>query len=715
MPGLKIDELNRIYEEADSADKEVFAEMRTNILLIAGEHYKKQGSQRYRQNIRTRQDLSETQKLRLTKNHIPKIVRHYVANILSYAPGCMAAPNNKDEVQDQKAAELNQAVIVDAKNRYKLRQLHRADARSFVGVGEVARKLFWNPAAGDFLGYEQKLDEMGQPMLDPATGQPVPDESLPRFTGAMEFEEIFAANLLRQVGQGDMKKAGCWIIRKMVDKKKLERRYKDEHEKLRMLTESSKEDYVVFDSDRASYQKTQGQVCWREFYWPPSEDYPRGWFSMGTAAGVFEEGELPGGLFPIVWKGFDEFPTTPRGRSVIKTARPFQAEINRASSQIAMHQITIGDDKVLYQTGTKLQPGALLPGVRGISYAGAPPTILPGRDGGQYLPYVESQIAEMYSAVMLEEENEEKSMGQMDPWALQYRSLKQKKKFAEYGEKYEEYLLEFYWLLLELAKIYYTDEMAIAAVGSTERINLEEFRRSSPLSFSIKLEPREDTLETQFGQQLVFNHILQYVGPNLEKDDIGLIVAAMPFANDKEAFADLTLDYECVKNDILQLDRGQMPPMGKYDNHLYATKKLVARTRKADFRFLHPRVQQLYQARIAWHEQMQEAEARKLAAMEAEFIPTGGAMIACDLYIPNPEDPSKAAKRARIPYEALNWLVQQMEAQGQSLQQLETSNKGMLAEMADHLVQQGAQTGLRPTPPQQGAFQNAPTSAVGVS
>ena len=46
----------------------------------------------------------------------------------------------------------------------------------------------------------------------------------------------------------------------------------------------------------------------------------------------------------------------------------------------------------------------LVPGVRAIQVSGAPPTILPGRDGSQYLAYMQAQIEEMYQVAMLEEE-----------------------------------------------------------------------------------------------------------------------------------------------------------------------------------------------------------------------------------------------------------------------------------------------------------------------
>ncbi len=722
---LTIDKLNEIYREAESADKEVFAEQRSNILLIAGEHYSKRGLQKTQNRIRANSELSETQKLRLTKNHIHKVTRTYCANIMTYSPGVTVAPQRENDIQSQKSAELNESVWVDGKSRYKLPRRIKRWCKSFVGIGEVCLKLFWNPNAGELLGYEQMAHpDTGEGLVDEA-GALVPDESKPKFRGGFEFEEVYGFNLLRHAAARDMHDAECWIVRKMVPTEKLKALAGDDKQKLKFVDDSTKEDFIVFDADKAAYQRVKGQGLLREFYWPPSDDYPEGWFAFSTSQGILAEGPLPFGIFPLVWAGFDEYPTTPRGRSIIKLARPFQAEINRASSQIAMHQITIGDDKVLYQAGTKLQPGALLPGVRGISYAGNAPTILPGRDGGQYIPYVEGQITQMYDVLMLEEESQEKSSSTMDPMSLLYRSLRQQKKFAEYAEKFEEFLTDVCELFLKLAKNYYDDDMTILAVGKKERINISEFKTSDPLSYKIKLEPRDETLETQFGRQLTLNHVLQYASGSLGKDDIGKIIRQMPYANAEEAFSDLTIDYDCIKNDMLMLERGSNPPIGKYDDPKYAVKKLTARTRQPDFQFLNPRVQQAYDARIAQYEQIMADAAQKEMDAKNEFIPSNGAMIAVDMYVENPKGPQFPAKRVRIPYQAVDWLVKRLEAQGQTLQAMEAQNQGVISDMADYLLQKnnGGTTAGSPNPSepsfdggQRGsAFTNAPGQALGVS
>lgn len=686
MKKLDIAALNKLYREAEEADREVFAEMRSNVLLVAGEHYAKKNSS-FDRRVRTASDLSETQKLRLTKNHIHKVSRHYVTSILSHAPGVTIGPANEKEIQDQKSAELNKSVWEHAKNSYRLKEKIREWANDFINVGEVAVKLFWDPNAGELKDYEPELDETGQPVVG-GDGQPTKDTSKPIFTGAFVFERIFGFNLLRHAASQSMRDpTKPWIIRKMVDRSILEDAYKGDSEKLRMVTSGRGEEFVVFDANKASYERQRDQVLIREFYYPRSVEYPNGWYCITTDAGILEEGELPYGFFPIVWNGCDEFQSSPRRRSVIKVARPYQAEINRASSQMAMAQVTIGDDKILYQKGTKLEQGSLLPGVRGVSYQGAAPTVLPGRDGGQFLPYIESQVEEMYSVLMMDEINQEKDV-QLDPWALVHRSIQQQQKFSLYSENFETFLVDLCTLYLELAKRYLPDDCVIPLIGRSEMVNLSEFRNTSPLCYQVTVEPLSDTVETQLGKQLAMQHVLQYVGNQLGKEDIGRIMRAMPYGNSEEAFGDFTLDYDNAKNDILALDRGDYPAPNALDNHDYLLKRLINRMKQADYKFLSPEIQANYEKKKQEHEQIMAQQAAALAAAKSETIPTGGAMIACDMYVPNEEDPSKLPKRVRVPYQALDWLVQKLEAQGNTLQKLEAQNQGALSEMAGMIMSQ---------------------------
>lgn len=727
MPNLKIADLNKLYSDADSCDRDIYAEQRSNVLLIAGDHYTRKSSKVFSR-IRESKEVSENQKLRLTKNYIHKVYRRYVGNILSFAPGVTIIPHNDLELQDQKDAELNKAVWEDAKVKYRMGEKIRSFAQDFVGIGEVACKVFFDPNKGDFVGYKQKtevgMQDEEYPMND-ENGQPVADESQPVFKGGFVFERIFGFNLMRCPNAKSMQDSPYHIIRKMGDVVELKKMYANDPDKVKMIESSSDETFIVFDQERGDYSRAENQTMIREYYWKPCYDYPSGYFAITTQAGILDEGELPYGIYPVIFAAFDEYPTSPRGRSIIKQIRPIQGEINRASSQIAQHQITLGDDKLVYQGGTKLAPGALLPGVRGITYNGViAPTVLPGRDGSQYMPYVQASTEELFQIAEMDEDNEPMP-AQVDAYAMLYTSMKQLKKSAMYNEKFEQFLIDLCQTYLELCKHYLSDDELIYAVGRSEIVNIKEFRNTSKLCYQIKVDAKNETAETQLGRQLTMNHILQYVGPNLGKDDIGKIIRNMPFGNVEEMYRDLTIDYDVVKNDFLAMERGEEPDVNEYDNHTYIVQKVVSRMKEPDFRFLSPQIKTNYITYKARHEKFIADQAQALIDAKNEFIPVGGALIAADMYVPNPDDPNKAAKRIRIPYQSLQWLVDKLDTQGMSLDKIQEMNKGAVADLASMVAsgpskqQQQPTTnrmaGMMPSGPSNNMGRQGPASPLGVS
>lgn len=652
-------ELDKLYQEADEADKELFAEMRSNILLVTGDHYNKNRSSFFKR-LRDTRSISNEQKIRLTKNHIGKISASYVNHLVSTAPGVGFEPAQASELQDQKAAELNHAVWNSAKQKHDLDECVHAWAEDYVQVGEVAVKIFWDEELKDLV-----------------------------------FEEIFGFNLLVDPKATLPKKAKWMSIRKMVECDKLGQMFPGEENK-KFIQESSEQTYTIFDRGQGGYQKSKGQCLVREFYFRPCAQYPNGYFYYTVKGHILAEGELPAGKFPIVFKPFQRLQTRARGQSVIKTLRPYQVEINRSGSKIAEHQITLGDDKLLIQHGTKVSAGASLPGVRTVNYTGMAPTILQGRDGSQYLAYMQSQISEMYATANVEEK-EADAPGQLDPYAMLFRSASQKKKFQTIIKRFESFLKDVCELYLDLARYHFPDEMVIQMVGKKESVNMAEFRSMDQLCYKIKITAQSEDLESKMGKQLILNHALQYVGQKLDKEDIGKLMKAMPYANFDESFNDLTLDYESATNVILALDRGERPPVSDYDEHLYMIKRLTARMRQSDFAQLDEQIQANYAERVATHEEIKAQQLKEIQAAKDGFIPTGGYLVACDFYVQtDPADPSKT-KRVRLPSEALGWLIDRMETQGASLEQLESVNDANLVQMARMIGNQGGATGTAPS------------------
>lgn len=700
MKKHKIEDLNEHYRESESCDDELFSEMRSNLLLVSGSHWSKKTTN-FISGLRSTQKLNETQKLRLTKNHIHKITRHYIQSITSKVPGVIPAPRNEMDMQDKKAAELNLSVWENFKDKYDFKTLYNELVQNFVEIGEMCVYVFWDHNAGDIKGYQPIVDELGQPVLD-EMGQMKADKAKPIFTGGFKFKNIPGFNLLRSPMAKSMKDSPYLIVREMVQNAELKEMYAGDDKKLKIIGEGDDEDFIVFDTNKKQYRNEESQTLLRYHFFRPCFQYPKGYFYISTDRGVLDEGELPFGIFPIVWQGFDTFSTNPRGYSIIKVARPFQAEVNRASSQLATQQITLGDDKIIYQGGTNLAPGALLPGVRGVTYQGAPPQILPGRDGGQFLPYIESQIAEMYNACMLDEINAEKDSGQMDPYTLLFRSASSKAKFARYIEKVEAFMREFCMTTLDLAKNYLPDDEVILAVGKSEIINLAEFRSTNPASYKIKIEDQSADISDRLGQQLALNHLIQYAGAQMDPKQLALLAREMPYLKNTPVVKRLTVEYDNAENDMLALERGEMPGMNQYtDNKIYID-CITHRMKQADFRVLNPQVQQMYIQYLQMHEQAMSEKEKAVQAAKDGFIPTGGSLITLQMSLPDPSSNS-GVRQVRLPYEACMWLIKRLESQGATLDDIERMNEGVVLDVMNRM---GA------SQPQQMPMQGAGTQGI---
>lgn len=679
------EELEKLYQESEQCDKDVFSEQRSNILLVSGEHYSRQGRRHFTNRIRDSRAITDEQKLRLTKNHTNRISQIYKNSIATYAPGVTVFPHNDSELQDQKTAELNKSVWEDIKTRHKINQKIREFIQDFVEIGEVAVKIFWDPNKGNVVGYsettqEEMQIESAQEVLNMGMAQ---QKGEPIFEGDFCFERIYGFNILRAPEAKSWDDSPYVILRKMVPVSKLKKIYNDQPEKLSKIQPEQDETYVIFESKNGKYSADKNQALIQEFYYRPSMEYPQGYFYIKTRHGILEEGELPFGIFPIAFKQFQEFQTSPRGRSIIKQLRPYQIEINRTASAIATHQLTIGDDKLVINTSGKVEQGASLPGVRVIKTNGfGNPTIIPGRTGEQYLPYLQSQISEMYEIAGVSDLGTEKSEV-ADPMVMLMRSVKQKKQFSIYVQKFEEFLVDMATITLKLAKQYYDDNRLVPAIGRREFINIPEFRTVEDIGTRIKLEARSDDIETSMGKQLVLNHILQYSSSQLSSEQIGKLIRTMPFANSEETFSDLTIDYDNAKNLILALDRGEDPLLSPHDNHQYMIQKITHRMRQADFNFLAEEIKAKYQEVISQYQDMEAAQQAEIQRAQAGFIPSGGYLVKADFYI-NDEDGK--TKRATIPYQALEWLLTKLDEQGMSQENLESMDQGNQAAIAEMMA-----------------------------
>ena len=121
----------------------------------------------------------------------------------------------------------------------------------------------------------------------------------------------------------------------------------------------------------------------------------------------------------------------------------------------------------------------------------------------------------------------------------------------------------------------------------------------------------------------------------------------------------------------------------------------------------------------------QERQAQRLIQLQRlkdGFIPTGGPMVACDFYVAVPGQPGKT-QRARVWQRSMEWLMTQLEAQGQGIEQLALMGEGAAAQLAPLMPSGGGpgaaqgqgMPGMRPAPmagPPRMPMQGGPAQGV---
>ena len=691
-----LQDLNKLYTEGESADKTLYAEMRSNILLISGDHYIKRNWKAL-QSLRDSATVNEEQKIRIMKNHTNKIFKAYVNRLISAAPGTKIIANNEKEPQNQKAAEMHSDVWKFIKKQIKFPELRTQCAEDYVGIGEVWVRIAWDWDKGYL---KKQEDIMHQVPQEDGTVQEQPNgQKTNYFSGGLDVKRVFGFNVFRPKACQELASAPWLGIRYMEDIEPLVAQYPELKTKIK---EDSQQAFLIFDANNAEYSTTKDQVLVKEIYYRPSPKYPKGYYYKFIKDTILSEGELPAGVFPLRQAGFDSIPTHPRANSPVKQWKPYQVEINRMASKMAEHQVTLGDDKVIIQNGGKLSNGGSYPGIRALSATGGNVSVITGRTGEQYQNVLTSTIAEYYQNAMVPEEAETNSLsGQVDPYALLMSLSKWKSRFSTNIERFERFLVEVTEACLELTKHFIEDDELIQAVGRHEQVNIAEYKRAGPLGYQITLEEASDDTEARIGRKLSMDRFLQYAGANMSKEDVGKFLRLDPYLNKEQLFSDFTMAYDNATNDILALDRGQMPMMNKYryPKVEYILEKLSNRMGQADFQFLDPKIQQLYAQVMEQYQQMLSEMVQNQAALNADMIPTDGPLVRTDFWVPSKKDSTKQ-ERLALPNTTLLWVWDRIQKQGMTTDILQQQQQAVVSDVAKSMRASQPQQGQMP--PQQG-------------
>jgi len=660
----KLSKLKQLYDEATNCDKGIFSEQRTNILLKNGEHYKKRASEQFN-NMRSRTKSTSSQKIRLVKNHIHKIVNIYENSILETNPSVTAMPYNDAELHDVKSAELNNAVLSWIKDTNSWEEMQEDFVNDFVVEGEMFAKVRFDYNKGK----DVAIDEL--------TGEVMK-------AGEFVIERIMPYDLRRDADSMTMRDARFLIETKLMNKSDfvdLAMGINPESvEAIKKFHNDTK--MSVFDSSTGKYKETRGKVEVRIFYWRPSKLNPEGLYTVCTEKMVVGSVPLPLGIFPIICGGFDKLTNSPRSSSIIRVIKPFQIEYNRSNSKMAEHQITLGDDRVYIMNGSKLSGGKLRSGNREYHITGQAPIIQQGRSGAQYLDYAKDTKLDMYDAANIDYATLNKQPTG-DSFQMLFAAMKDKKKFVKYVNKYGRFEVQIFKTALKMAKQYLSADNMISIAGKKEAINIEEFKTMEDNGFEFKVESSTGDIESKFGKVLSLTHVLQYAGSSLDPAQIGQVIKSLPYGNDARAFNTITVKSDNAENLLLSLDRGEYIPTLKHDDHEFMLQALYNRIKSSDFVTLPQEVQALYEQKIIEQEDALAMMNQQLQQSQMGAIPAGGFLTTVNASWFN--ESTNRVERIKVPAEAIKWLMEKLNAQGALASQV-----GQLPPQAVANIQGGA-------------------------
>lgn len=675
--------LTTLYEEARMCDKSLLSDMRTNVLLRNGKHYSETTTKSFK-NLRDKGVISENQRIKITKNHIHRITNDYINSILSRNPSSAVRAYNESDMSDVKDAQIGNAVMQDIKLCNSWKRLRRDLVTDQVVVGEAYATLKFDYSTGKVVTneYNQKYP-IGQVKIEKRMGF-----ECKRDPSARSFEDCRYIMFDKSIDFEDAKA----IIGKLAP------------EKADQLSEDTCSDNIVgFDINKGVYSAEAKKTLFIETYIRKCSEYPEGQYILATKEFIIFQMDLPLGIFPVYQLGFDPIQTTPRCSSIINVARPYQAEINRASSKQTEHQITIGDDKLVINSSTSITNGGKMHGVRIMKADGEKPVYMAGRTGEQFTAFIIEQARQMYQAVNLphlinDAANGEKSS---EPLSLLYKSMSQRGIYAFYLEMWEDFEKLLFTDAIRLAKHYYSDEHVIKIVGKKEQVNIQEFKDTSDDGFDIVVEESNGDIETKYGKLLTITNVLQYAGGRLSQEQIGQLIKELPYANKERVFNSLTTNVDLVENMLLALDRGEQPPIPKFANVDMLLSALSNRTVQPDFVALPPEKKMLYQQYIQQLEQTKASQQLQMQQAQQGLIPADGFLTTVNASVKNPT--TGKVERIKMPSSAIAWLWQKLNQQGLYSQQMSQLGPEAMIDINSMAQQQSPQ---QPVPQGQGMMPN---------
>ena len=635
--------------ESFAVDEAAFQEMRSNILMDTGKHHAPMGGAGISREF-ARHQRRPSNRLLITLNQIPRLADAFVNELYAHGPDVTVAANDEGDIRASRLAQLNRKVWGYHKTRSESYQ-ERVDKNrgDFIVVGEVANKFYWD---------NQSDWVKGESMLPFNVGRAPASDSC---------------------------ESSPWLFhRNVYSKDRIYTVFGPEWGK--RIIESGQSDYgdqpfasrVIFDSQTREYMDQQNAIELTEFYFRPNKYYPKGYYCFFLPNWKIAEGELPGGIFPIVTGRCMITTGMPRGHSFIRRVYNYQMEINRAASQDATNMQSFGWDCVFTNASSSVEFGKDLTGIKHYKVA-AHGTLkdsflyVQGTGVPKFTEYWTSLIKAMDYEVNLDSSIIEKTQPSSgDISYVLFSRIHNKAKFQIIASRKSDFDVKCADKELDLLRYYLGPGDVITAGNREDIVIMSDFKATTSRDYTLKVEPSTDTPETQLGKQIMIQNLLQYSGQNLDKEDIGMLMREYPVSNAKQLFSEFTMKYDSIVQNIIMLEKGLFPITTRGEDFTYKANRLAVRMGRPDFPFLPVPIQQMFQKFLQYCEQMAQQMANERLRLEKGMIPTTGALIGTDLYvnIPNRKGGGPVQKRLRLPQDSLRWLLETLKKQGTVMEEL---------------------------------------------
>ena len=629
-----------------------------NHAALVGQHYLVWND--YTRNFDT-PHRTPSHRVRLVIPFMLQYWRRTVARLTAHAPTMLVVPETADEIGAQEARS-NQRVLDAELSRLDYSQIRRDGTGWAIESGNVIYHVRWNPHAGPAL-------------TDPATGQPVLDESgAPLHRGDIEIDignpfefdadpkascvkeaEWVMRNVIRSLDwiQEHYPERGAWVKAEPVYAHSY---YLKRVRAMAGLYGNIGEGSTAQESDESA----KNSAVVHEYWEKASRKHPQGRFVVVAGGVVLHNGPNPykamldaGFPFPFVHTGEIKVPGRFWYMAMIEQAFPLNRNYNKARSQEVENRTLHGRPKILVPKVCRIRLGSFdpEPGEK-IEYTQGPrgerPEIMYPQSTTQATQvetaHTKDDLAEVLSA-------HEASRGIMPSANAPAEALR----LLQTADETVLGLTEANFrtadeaiakMILALAGQFWTEQRLVRIVGAgggVESYKIGGGELGKP--HDVRMVPMSSMWRDPERQRATVAQLieLQILNPQQNRD---IILKALDLASLEDVFADDRLDEVWAARENELMEGGTQPVPRDFENHGIHI-KVHDRYRKSDrYRGLAPEWQALVDQHVATHKQLIVDLTKQLTMDKVE---TEAPVVAADAVMEEAEREQALAAPAETP------------------------------------------------------------------